>query len=367
MEDDTICAVANFQLDHKYVHKAQGDTLGILVRLTWLDKNKQFNGFNIFLSLEECDKFIGEKTCEATAHKLYDFLSKKMNLLDHMSKVTFTSDHAIYEGIEKYLNQLGIKNLANKFVICAAHNVMNVFKVTESEVNLNIEKEDATDGKSYLTLFFALLMMILVWCMSDSRTKTFILNEKLYNEVWAKCNTNCKRGIKTNLNKEMGREYRQMSQADKDAIIERLLDYQQKMYDNTDHKLSTEAYDRKKKWYQKHGFQTQFTRTSDHKFRHSTTKWAFFHANLPLIQAALNKHPQLKEYIYGAENMDFKFDPDYIEAKSELMQYHQLQVTRVERNENINFNSSWDTWEQIMTYALSSDDAKQPIRDPFRM
>ena len=74
----------------------------------------------------------------------------------------------------------------------------------------------------------------------------------------------------------------------------------------------------------------------------------------------------MKEYLYGENNPNFKFSAQFMEAKSEFMQYHARQIQRTEKNENAEFHSLWTLLDGIFDYALGSD-GREPIRDPYRM
>ena len=144
------------------------------------------------------------------------------------------------------------------------------------------------------------------------------------------------------------------------------------MYQGTKNEISSEEFDQKYHWMMKNGFQIQFIRESDIKFRFSTDKWMFFYQNVFLIEEVLNKTPQLKELIYGPENMDFKFDRTFLQAKTELNQYHARQISRTEANENIEFDSNWTLFWEVFEYALaekkdSNEEPREPLQDADRL
>ena len=107
----------------------------------------------------------------------------------------------------------------------------------------------------------------------------------MYNLVWSKCNFNSKTGGPiTNLNKELQIANKNIDEADKSDVITRKLDYCMQQWKNTDNPMSQEEWDRKYDWFMKHGFRLQFVHQVDIKFRHSTSKFAFFYQvkNFPI-------------------------------------------------------------------------------------
>ena len=94
------------------------------------------------MDLVDCDPIKNEKSNKATAEKLLEFVNGKLNLEKHQSQLTFTCDHAIYQGIEKHLNALGIDDLKNRLIVCGGHDVCNFHKNQERETNKNIDHND---------------------------------------------------------------------------------------------------------------------------------------------------------------------------------------------------------------------------------
>ena len=45
LDKPELGAVANFQVDHKRVYSPQGDTMGIQMRFTWINKENKFKSF----------------------------------------------------------------------------------------------------------------------------------------------------------------------------------------------------------------------------------------------------------------------------------------------------------------------------------
>ena len=92
----------------------------------------------------------------------------------------------------------------------------------------------------------------------------------------------------------------------------------------------------------------------------------FFYQFVYLIQELLDDQENLKEFLY-AGHMDFTFSELYLEAKSEFMMYHSKQISRTEKNINIQFDGNWTLLDNIFDYSLSIGDEKCPLRDPFRV
>ena len=130
----------------------------------------------------------------------------------------------------------------------------------------------------------------------------------------------------------------------------------------------TEAdYDKKYHWMLKHGdaCPMQFRHTRDIKFRFTTDKWLFFFQHVHIVEEVLNKNPNLKEHIYGENNMSFRFDSIFLKTKSDLNQHHSRQISRTESNQNIEFDSFWTLCEETWKYTL--EDSSMPLADADRV
>ena len=62
---------------------------------------------NLFLHLSQCDVSKADKSADATAEKLMEFLNVQMDLSEFLQHFTFTSDYAIFQHIFKALEKLG--------------------------------------------------------------------------------------------------------------------------------------------------------------------------------------------------------------------------------------------------------------------
>ena len=146
--------MATCQCDHKSIYEPQGDALGFFQRLAWVSQNPkknptdEFKSINIFMGLEDCDSLTNEKSNRATAEKLIRFVNGVMNLEKHQSKFQYTADHAIYQGIEKHMTELGVPNVNDRFSVCDTHNVSNLYKNKERD-DKKIIKFGDTQSKFY--------------------------------------------------------------------------------------------------------------------------------------------------------------------------------------------------------------------------
>lgn len=93
-----------------------------------------------------------------------------------------------------------------------------------------------------------------------------------------------------------------------------------------------------------------------------------FWVNVHLVEKVLNRNEHLKEHIYGVFNKDFVFDPVFMEGKCELNQHWSRQISRTERNDNIEFDSLWTLLWQIWEYCLGrAKDEREPLGDADKL
>ena len=187
----------------------------------------------------------------------------------------------------------------------------------------------------------------------------------MYNNLWSRANFNCPKAPKTNLNKELERASNQLDDEGRKVLIRRKLKYLTEMYENSERPLLPEEYEKKLEALSSRWFRIQFLHIVDTKFRHMTSKFLFFYQNLPLIEDVLDKSPNLKEFVYGPKYKDFKFSELFIEAYAEFNQYHSMQISRAEKNSNIEFDTPWDLMREINNFCLGLEkDERLPLRDP---
>ena len=209
--------------------------------------------------------------------------------------------------------------------------------------------------------------MTLVWCLTPEEEKDFALQEEMYNNLWSKADFNCKTSPKTNINKELERENQTLTNEERQVFIVRKLTYLFEMYDKTAFPWTEEQFDEKLKQAYGRWCRIQFQHMQDNKFRHGPSKWLFVWEFLPLIMEIMEKKPNLKEFVFGEENMNFQFSDLYLEAKNQFNQYHMTQITRTEMHINIEFDSIWTIFTEIYKYVLGTQDDKTiPLNDPFK-
>lgn len=160
-------------------------------------------------------------------------------------------------------------------------------------------------------------------------------------------------GFKSNLNKELEREYRKLDEEGRDKLIERMLLYRVKQWQGTAYPITEDQFEQKWEWYRKHGMKIQLTHCSDIKFRHEPNKWLQFYTCVRLIENIMAKYPDLKTFIYGPDFEDFRFSDVFLEDESEFQQNYMRQISRTEKNTNIGFDSFWTTAGNSSNYALS--------------
>ena len=140
------------------------------------------------------------------------------------------------------------------------------------------------------------------------------------------------------------------------------------MYLDSECPISEEEYERKYYWLMKNGFKLVFVHQTDIKFRFQTDKWYFFHTIVHLIEELLDKNENLKERIYGESNSDFKFDENFLEAKSKFYMHYSRQISRTEKNANLEFDSIWTLVTNIFKFSFGKDDDKcLPLRSADQM
>ena len=201
--------------------------------------------------------------------------------------------------------------------------------------------------------------------MDPNEAAIFKENFLMYKKIWENCKTNTKKRPICNLNKELRKTVENFTSNQKELVVERRLVYEVKLFSETDYPLSEDFFERKWQQRMKMPLSCEFYREHDMKWRHVTSKWSFFNQYWPTIEEILEKNQVLKEHIYGG-NTNFKFDPLWIESRTEMMIYHARTITRCERDENVEFQSLWSSKLQIYKYALGNGQ-RIPLKDPFRL
>ena len=143
LSDKGKFAVANFMIDNKKFYICQGDTLGILLRLTWL-VGDEMESLSLLLKLFPCDVINKEKSCEKTAEKLISLVHDKLYLKSFKNRINISCDYAIFSGIRKELNKKGMKNLENKITCCGSHDGINLHKNGQKKILMDIENNDGS-------------------------------------------------------------------------------------------------------------------------------------------------------------------------------------------------------------------------------
>ena len=193
----------------------------------------------------------------------------------------------------------------------------------------------------------------------------------MYKRLWKKCNVNCNRAPKTNLNVQLAIETEAVNidLNRKEEIIIRKLKYLHKMWEKTDYPMDDQTYEKKLNFFMARNLKIQFIRLEDQKFRHSPQKFQWFFTYLPVIMVVLNKeeNQHLKEFLFGLENIDFEFSPEWIESKMEFMHHQGRNLERTEKVENTEFNHFLTTCDIGMAYSLGDEDHRQPLRDGHRL
>lgn len=138
LDDPDLNAVINIMVDHKKMHKAQGNNLGIHVRIGWVHEG-EFKDLNLFFDLLKCE--IEEKTCRATAEKLSKFIIETLQLDKKQDAVTFTCDYALM-GVRKEMAKLGYGDLEGQFQCCGSHNGVNFFSRASKQLLINLKNKD---------------------------------------------------------------------------------------------------------------------------------------------------------------------------------------------------------------------------------
>ena len=102
---------------------------------------------SVFLELLGCDPTKPDKTNLATARKLTDFISGKLQLDMYHDKINFASDHAISNSICKAMEKMDVYDLENKWRCCGTHTGNNVYKREKSNKEKRMLFND-TKGES---------------------------------------------------------------------------------------------------------------------------------------------------------------------------------------------------------------------------
>ena len=145
-EKEKMHVFVTVMTDHKTLF---GQTaLGSSLRCTWVSPSNEsgdlFPGFSLFMDFNKCDQATNDKTSEATAKKLADFIFGKMRMEKHKSKIQFCSDHAIRNGILEKMARFGVSELHSSWTLCGSHDGITINKRSSNE-----SRENATydDGK----------------------------------------------------------------------------------------------------------------------------------------------------------------------------------------------------------------------------
>ena len=189
----------------------------------------------------------------------------------------------------------------------------------------------------------------------------------MYSKLWSRAENNCKEAPKTSLNKLLAEYNKRLEDAARDNLINRRLQYQMRMWADTEFPMGEKQFQEKHEWLMKHGFNIALNHTNDQKFRHEPNKYFIFYTFVWLIEEILNKNLNLKRFIYGEGNEQFVFSELFLEIEADYHQHHGRQVARTERNENIQFDSYMTLVHNIVDYALNVGSEKQPLSDPPRM
>ena len=87
-----------------------------------------------------------------------------------------------------------------------------------------------------------------------------------------------------------------------------------------------------------------------------------------MIKTVLDESPSLKQFICGEDNLDFTFSELFMDAKADFNQQYGRCIIRCERDENIEFNSFWNTVTGNLIYTVGKpSDKRMPLRDADRM
>ena len=87
-----------------------------------------------------------------------------------------------------------------------------------------------------------------------------------------------------------------------------------------------------------------------------------------MIKKAMDECLPLKELICGPDNLDFTFSDSFMDCKADHMQQWSRQIIRCERDENIEFNSFFNTVKSNFHYFLGEpSDSRMPMRDADRV
>ena len=197
--------------------------------------------------------------------------------------------------------------------------------------------------------------------MSEQEAKDFMVQETMYSKFWSKCKINCQRAPQTSLQKELKIAVERFTEKEKEAVIQRQLELEMNFYRDTDYPMSEEVFEKKLANIMKLPLSAELSRDFDIKWRHPTHRWAIFNKFLPTMEKIFANNQNLQEHIFG--DMNFKFDPLWIESRTEFMKYQKAQIARCEKIENMQYQSGWDLFLNIQTYCL---DGRLPLRDPFR-
>ena len=103
---------------------------------------------SLFFFLQKCDVTKAEKSCAETAKRIIAFIGK-MNLTKFLPKMTFTSDHALYQTMGECMAKEGV-NVEVNWNVCGSHNAVNICTAANSEFNNNVKEEDTLGKSSFL-------------------------------------------------------------------------------------------------------------------------------------------------------------------------------------------------------------------------
>lgn len=204
--------------------------------------------------------------------------------------------------------------------------------------------------------------------MSTHWTDLFINNTEKFRKLWQYASSNVQQGNgrgKTNLNKELLRACKTITPDEKQEIMERKVDYKMEKRAGTSYQMDEKQYDDHLARIKERPFKVQLRTQKDIKFRKDPEQFEVFYVHQKLIENVLDMNEPLKEFIL--DSSDFHFDDNWVQMKKDLMIHHTQQITRCEKNSEMEKTTFWESLDSDFIYALSENTTAAPLNDPNKM
>ena len=175
----------------------------------------------------------------------------------------------------------------------------------------------------------------------------------------------CKRA-KTTLNKQLEKRSQMLTPIERQKYMTLRLEWYSRLREDTKNPMTTAEFEKSLRILVTRSIRITFRAVADvHTFRSMPKRYMFFYTYRDPIMEELDNIPSLKELVLG--DVNFQFDPVFIELMQELSQVHLKMLSHLEKDSEIEFNSIWDMHEFFLDFIVNHRDERQPLSDGMRM